>query len=79
MRTHTTSFPAVKPIVAQHSAPEMPFKPDSVGRLRTSICGHMRRGPVGELAGVGGPPVSVNQPSTSAADVAAIRDAQAAP
>jgi hypothetical protein len=75
MRTHRTSFPAVKAVVAQHSAPEMPLEPDSAGRQTTRICRHMQRGSVG----VGGTPVSVNQPSTSAADLAAIRDAQAAP
>ena len=79
MRTHRTSFSAVKGVVAQHSEPEMPLEPDSVGRLRTRICGHMRCVSVGEFAGVGRTPVSVNQPSTAAADLASIRDAQAAP
>jgi hypothetical protein len=78
MRTHRTSFPAVKAVVAEHSAPEMPLEPDSARRHTTGICGHMQRGSVGELAGVGGTPGSVNQTSASAADLAAIRDAQAA-
>ena len=79
MRTRRTSFPAIKASIAEHSAPEMPLEPDSAGRHTTRICKHKQRGSGGELAGVGGTPVSVNQTSASAADLAAIRDARAAP
>jgi hypothetical protein len=79
MRTHRTSFTAVKAVVAEHSEPEMPLEPDSAGRQATRICGHMQRRSLGELGGVTGMPGSVNQTSASAADLAAIRDAQAAP
>jgi hypothetical protein len=72
-----TSFPAA--VVPRVLHPKCRSNPNSVDTQTTRISMHLHRESAGSAAGIGVMCALVNQPSTSAASLAAIRDAQAAP